>query len=265
MILKSPILSSNSFAFIIAVDGNIRNSKLIETLEEAGLFENLEIIEADTPSNLSPAYISRQKIYSKLIFGREISEVEVAVKCSHEKAYRRALSLGCNEVFIFEDDAVIVNQKKFAKAVKSDAKSMSATITTYYSPVWSIWYRSKKGIKGLIPPAGAVAYKINIQAIKIALSDASYGVADWPTWSRKVHFNLVENSGIEHYDGNSYLDHEKDILNNSTKKLSLNDLRNLDSNQFLFRILYPFLWKFLVSLQVLLRRRAKGDKRSIII
>ena len=258
-------MSRNFSAFIIAVNGKVRNNQLVDALKETNQFTSIKIIRAATPKSLSEEYILSQKFISKFILGREISETEIAVKASHENVYRMAQALHCDEAVIFEDDAQIINPKKLMNAIKISPKSSIASITTYYSPVWSIWFRSSKGIKAIIPPAGAVAYKINKEAMDVALEKSSYGVADWPTWSKKVKFYLVEDSGIDHLAGNSYLEHDVNIQNRLSRDSFFWQFRKFDRDQFLFRFWFPIVWKFFISFYVFLGKRAKGDNRSIII
>ena len=161
-------------ALIIALDGKLRNSRLIYQLEESNIFLSIEVVKGLWPSDLDPGFLYEQKRNASQIYGREITEIEIAIKESHELAYRRALHLGLERVLIFEDDALISSQDSFVNSMREITRVESPTIWTLYSPDWSVWIRRKTQTQSAFPPPGAVAYLINRMAMISATQEGSY-------------------------------------------------------------------------------------------
>jgi hypothetical protein len=253
-------------ALIIAVDRKLRNKKLLSDLKELNFFEKIDILKAVVPENLEVDFIAKQKLESGKMLFRSISDAEVATKESHRFAYEYSLSTGTESTFIFEDDAIIKNKKELLQSLRNLEKFSKPTIVSFYSPYWSIWFKHKKRIKSLFPPAGAVAYIINRSAMEKSQSPSSYGLADWPNWASEVCFLLNPIDCIDHLNLGSNLELSRSVIKNqkiSTLEKFFKFLKApLKSGRE--SVLYPLLWKVLVRLLELSGKRLKGDNRRII-
>ena len=254
-------------ALIIALDGKLRNSRLIYQLEESNIFLSIEVVKGLWPSDLDPGFLYEQKRNASQIYGREITEIEIAIKESHELAYRRALHLGLERVLIFEDDALISSQDSFVNSMREITRVESPTIWTLYSPDWSVWIRRKTHTQSAFPPPGAVAYLINRMAMISATQEDSLGIADWPTWSRRVDFFLVPNSGVSHAPEGSYAEKQRSetkyaVTNAHSILKTIVNVRSV--NQFYWCVYTPLVWKISGYIcSVLFRRQMNTTDRII--
>jgi GR25 family glycosyltransferase involved in LPS biosynthesis len=222
---------------------------LLEQLSKNFPNSNIKIIEADRPSDIPSDQFAKCKAMSELLIGRTISEVEVAVAFSHQKIYRQALLDGCEIATIFEDDIEVADPAEFANAVNSEIDLRNPTIMNLFSPNWSLWKKKQNTIIAIIPPPYAAAYKINKRAMEIATLSLPVGVADWPIWSRKINFNLVEDAGVRFFESQSFVDVERIAAKSkSTKYRSFFNLKFAFSvnhyDRFLNIFWYPLLWDF---------------------
>jgi hypothetical protein len=240
----------NQFAFyVLALDGSPRNPFLIEQLSKNFPNSNIQIIEANRPSDIPSDLFAKCKYMSELLIGRTISEIEVAVAFSHQKIYHQALMDGCEMATIFEDDIEVVESAEFVKAVNAEIDLRNPTVVTLFSPKWSLWKRTQNRIIALIPPAYAAAYTINRRAMEIATHSLPVGVADWPIWSRKINFNLVEHAGVRIFESPSLVDAERTAAKSKlTKYRSFFNLKFIflvnHYDRFLNIFWYPLLWNF---------------------
>lgn len=254
-------------AVVIAVEGKPRSTSLVSDLEVMGVFDRVDVIEAVTPKTLSNEFIDNQQRGSFLIFSRWISQTEVATKASHAKAYQLAYETGYDYLSVFEDDAVITEKNKFQVNLNYRKSSTEHLIYTYYSPKWSLWKKTSKGIKSIFPPPGAVAYTINRVTMLRALSEISFGVADWPTWSRNVKFYLIDNSGIAHLESESFNEASRSRCKKHQLSFGVrfkNLLFNLTYNSLYFSIFVPLAWKIAILTAQVMRKRKKNDENRII-
>jgi GR25 family glycosyltransferase involved in LPS biosynthesis len=252
---------------VIAIEGKPRNTTLVSDLEEMDVFDSVIILQAVRPKTLSNKFISDQQKGSFIILSRWISQTEVATKASHTKAYQLAYETGYSYLSVFEDDAVITEKNKFKDNLNNINNSTEHLIYTYYSPKWSLWKKTTKGTKSVFPPPSAVAYTINQATMLRAISEISFGVADWPTWSRKVKFYLLENSGITHLGSDSF--NEASRSRYKEHKLSLgirfkNLLFNLSYDSLYFNIFVPLAWKTAILTAQVIRKRKKNEVGRII-
>jgi GR25 family glycosyltransferase involved in LPS biosynthesis len=257
----------NHLAIVIAVDGKPRNAELISDLEAMKVFDQVIILNAITPITLDRNYISTQQKRSSAILSRRISPTEVAIKASHAMAYKLAYDKGYDFLSVFEDDTLITEKRKFIENISTVRNSTKYLIYTYYSPKWSVWRKTPKGIRSIYPPPGAVAYTINRAAMLRAISKVSFGVADWPTWSRKITFYLLENAGVEHLgtysfnsDPNSY--HKNNKLTIGAKLRNL--VVNFSYNSIYFSIFVPLTWKLAIVASKFTDKSRKQKELKII-
>jgi hypothetical protein len=74
------------------------------------------------------------------------------------------------------------------------------------------------------------------------------GLADWPIWSKKISFKLVENSGITNIQTKSFVDYDRKI-----SKLFKTKFRSIFNFKYLIKVpvpdrirhifYYPVIWK----------------------
>jgi len=254
-------------ALIIAVGGEPRNPKILQQLIETSTFVEIEIFRAITPEDLEPDVLRFQIMQSSALLSREITEKEVATKLSHEQAYRYAKLKNWTNLMIFEDDVEIRSTLELKNRIEKLKEFEKPVIYSFYSPSWSVWRRNEKGLISLIPPPGAVAYIINGVAIENAITGRSFGLADWPTWSRKTNFYLVENSAIDHVQNESLLEIEREkskSYQSSFAIRSVRAVRSLSSDTIYFTLVYPAIWKIAHTIQYLFGLRKKSDHSRII-
>lgn len=252
---------------VIAVRGEIRNPLLLSKLRQTEIFSRIHVIESETPGTLLPTFVSDQVQKSSYLLSRHISPTEIAIKASHEKAYKYAFENHLREVLILEDDVEIDDLERFKRACLSFSLPNAPTIVTLYSPNWSIWIRNGRALRSIIPPASAVAYRINWSAVRVALEQPSYGVADWPSWSTKISFYLVEKTGITHPPGDSYVEvGRENSIGKRSKKFAVmyKVLRKPSTQLFYFSIWVPFVWRGTVLVARILKFRGPNDNRAFI-
>ena len=237
-------------AFIIAVDGIPRNPKLVYALENSKFISNVEMVPAQTLLNTDPLILSKLVSASQILLGRKVSPIEGCISLSHAKAYMIAKSFGEFSYLICEDDAEIQNPIQFEKALASLVISSSPEIYTFYSPNWAIWKKRNSIYEALFPPPYASFYLINNSALNLAVEKMQHyvGLADWPIWSKKISFKLVENSGIINIETKSFADHDRRI-----SKLFKTKFRSIFNFKYLIKvpvldrirhvIYYPIIWK----------------------
>ena len=255
-------------ASIIAVGGTPRNASLQRELMRISLIDKIRIVEGIKPKDISKDQMRRIKGASKVLLGREVTDLEVAVAMSHRKCYETAKKNNENLTLVFEDDAVVVDAFRFERNLNEALKNEEQTITSFYSPIWSVWKRSQGRVKAIFPPPGAVAYLINQESMSLALASEHVGLADWPIWSMNIEFELIENSGIELSTVESYLENSRNKIKNKRSYFSwfyswTYGVSPLAS--FRFSILYPLVWKVLKTFEVYRERRNTNDNSKIVL
>ena len=250
------------------MNGKVRNPQLINQLNSLKFFTKIIIIDAETPSSLEFSYLNFEKSISSRIIGRNISDTEIAIKESHAKCYKEAKKLRSKKIFIIEDDAEIVDALKFQTALLNSPTNSKAEIFSFYSPDWSVWKISGDYWRALFPPAGAVAYLINEAAIDLALSNPSFGLADWPIWARKIDFYLNTDSGVSHKSSESYpgIERQSHIDRSFAWSLRLRNLKHgFRFDSFLVSIWYPIVWKLSTLYACIFFRRKFYSKESVFL
>jgi hypothetical protein len=236
--------------FIIAVDGIPRNPKLVRTLRNSKFISDVEIISAQTILNTDPLILNDLITASQVLLGRKVSTIEGCISLSHAKTYMIAKSFGEDSYLICEDDAEIQSLMQFEKALKSLVISSSPEIYTFYSPNWAVWKKKNSIYEAKFPPPYASFYLINNSALNLAVEKMHHhvGLADWPIWSKKISFKLVENSGIINIEAKSFADYDRGI-----SKLFKTKFRSIFNFKYLIKvpvsdrirhiIYYPVIWK----------------------
>jgi len=237
-------------AFVIAVDGIPRNPKLAYDLMNSKYISNVEMVPAQTLLNTNPLILNDLIAASQVLLGRKVSTIEGCISLSHAKAYMIAKSFGEFSYLICEDDAEIQNPMLFEEALASLVISSSPEIYTFYSPNWAIWKKRNSIYEAKFPPPYASFYLINNSALNLAVEKMQryVGLADWPIWSKKISFKLVENSGIRNIETQSFVDYDRGI-----SKLFKTKFRSIFNFKYLIKvpvpdrvrhiIYYPLIWK----------------------
>jgi hypothetical protein len=256
--------------YVIAIDGEPRNSSLLEQLGSILDNKQVEIVQAITPNQLIQDDLMRISQLGSAILGRHISSVEIAVAQSHMKCYQIAVSRKDLSAFILEDDVDISNTIEIQKILTQYKTSELPTISTLYTPMWGVWKYSLGSYSAVIPPAYACSYLINFNAMQIALENEPIGLADWPVWSEKVFFEFLANNAINQANTESTIEKFRQISINRKKKyiftFSFKVLHTLGfKTYFLNRIYYPYLWKKYLTNEVKSGNREKNDNRSIFL
>jgi GR25 family glycosyltransferase involved in LPS biosynthesis len=255
-------------ASIIALDGTPRNASLQGDLIKISSINRIRIVEGIKPKDISEDKMKRIKGTSKVLLGREITDLEVAVAMSHRKCYEIAKEQGEALALVFEDDAVLADALVFERTLNEALKNNERKITTFYSPLWSVWKMRQGRVKAIFPPPGAVAYLINQELMSFALASEQVGLADWPMWSMDIEFELIENSGIELSAFKSYLENSRNSAKSKRSYFSFfyswaYGVSPLAS--FRFSVLYPLLWKVLKTLEVCRKQRSVEDDSNIFL
>ena len=244
------VFKLESRAFVIAVDGVPRNPKLIHALENSKFITDVEIIQAQTPLNTDPLILNDLIAASQVLLGRKVSTIEGCISLSHANTYIIAERYGEDSFLICEDDADVQNPIQFEKALESLVVSSIPEIYTFYSPNWAIWKKKNSIYEARFPPPYASFYLINSNAVNLAIEQRYNGVglADWPIWSKKISFKLVENSGIVNIETKSFADYDRRI-----SKLFKTKFRSIFNLRYLIKvpipdrlrhiIYYPIIWK----------------------
>jgi hypothetical protein len=255
-------------ACIIAVDGVVRNSNLVGQLRALEVFSDVVIVEAKTPKIFGQKFLELDRRISSRIVGREVSDVEIAIKRSHLECYAVGQSRKVEKLFVVEDDAQISDINKLKVSLLAGPVRSGPVIFSFFSPEWSVWKLHKGQWQAKFPPAGAVAYSISSDAIDLALSAKSFGLADWPTWAKNVSFYLKADTGISHPNLSSFpgIEREKYIETSfQFHKRLLNLVYDERSDIFLMSIWYPFLWKISVLYKWIFTHRKLSSKQSIFM
>ena len=255
-------------ALIIAVGGEPRNPNILGQLMEICAFKEIEIFHAIIPEVLEPDILKSQILQSSALLSREITEKEVATKFSHEQAYRYAKSKNWKNLMVFEDDVEVRSAPELKNKIEKLKEFEKPIIYSFYSPSWSVWRRNGYGLISLFPPPGAVAYIINGFAMEKAISGLHCGLADWPTWSRKIDFYLIENSAIDHARHESFLETEREKSKFYQSAFAIRvgrALSSFSSNQIYFTLVYPAIWKIAHTMQYSFGLRTKTDYSRIIL
>ena len=234
-----------TIGFVIAVDGKLRNPFILEQINQCFELDQLEIFNGVTPLTVEPELLKEIKIKSRVLLGRDISDVEICITLSHYFAYQKALAQKADILYVFEDD-VFVDRTEVLNLGKYVDKPR---ITLLYSPNWSIWVRFKKEWRAIRTPAFAAGYLINSQALKIAVAKLPIGVADWPEWTKLSYFRLEESNGISIIDDNrSFADESREM--SKALKIRRAELKQGRKNTeipyrkiFRFRYYDVFIWK----------------------
>jgi GR25 family glycosyltransferase involved in LPS biosynthesis len=240
-------------SYVIAVDSIPRNSSLICDLDLIKGIYHHEVISAITPSTIQSTLLNEKLVCGQLLMGRKVTPTEVCVTESHRKCYKNALLQGAEIALVLEDDVVLQDPKYFGAVIESIEPTPRPTIWTFYSPAWSIWRRTGKNKRAIIPPAYADCYLINKEAMEIAVASESVGLADWPSWAKQIDFILVECSGIAISETDSLLEVDRKVAKLATRPLkSLLSLRFKKSVPFPDRfrniVFYPLMWKVFCAL-----------------
>ena len=240
-------------SYVIAVDSIPRNSSLICDLDLIKGIYHHEVISAINPSTIQSTLLNEKLVCGQLLMGRKVTPTEVCVTESHRKCYKNALLQGAEIALVLEDDVVLQDPKYFGAVIESIEPTPRPTIWTFYSPAWSIWRRTGKNKRAIIPPAYAACYLINKEAMEIAVASESVGLADWPSWAKQIDFILVECSGIAISETDSLLEVDRKVAKLATRPLkSLLSLRFKKSVPFPDRfrniVFYPLMWKVFCAL-----------------
>ena len=237
-------------AFVIAVDGIPRNPKLFRALETSKFISNVEMVPAQTLLNTDPLILSELIAASQVLLGRKVSTIEGCISLSHAKAYMIAKSYGEDSYLICEDDAEIQNPIQFEKVLASLVISSSPEIYTFYSPNWAVWKKKNSIYEAKFPPPYASFYLINNSALNLAVEKMQryVGLADWPIWSKKISFKLIDNSGVINIETKSFADYDREV-----SKLFKTKFRSIFNFKYLIKvpvpdrirhiIYYPLIWK----------------------
>jgi hypothetical protein len=237
--------------FIISVANKLRNPDLIKEALEFWPGASIELIHAVTPKSIKYDLLTFLQHESSLLLGRQITEAEIACAQSHRKCYSAAIENGYTKALILEDDIKISKGISISQEDLERLDLRKNIIISFYSPKWSVWLNRKSKIIALFPPAYAAAYLINESGLKSALINESFGLADWPTWSRKFKFFLTSGSQFDMVPSDSFLEADR-RLSKAQKKGKYICIRKKNKNHNLkiidilkYRVIYPLLWKLL--------------------
>lgn len=159
-------------------------------------------------------YESVSQLLSRILWGRKLTDAEIACLIGHEMAMGALLDSDEQWCLVLEDDALPASNSAGL------INNLGRTVLT--SPaIFSLWsldqetlviddkYSDQRESATLRAfPASAVAYLINREAATVALTRrwTILSTADWPQWSADVEFFYVRNSGMTHGEGESTID-----------------------------------------------------------
>lgn len=182
-------------AYILTGNGNIRSHLLQEQLICLGF----------SPIIVKGIDAGQQKIEPRFssILDRYLLPGEIGALETHRKAHEIALKSLTTSIF-FEDDASLnsdYSNSEFEELFNLIGNMKRPTIISLYGPVWNVLSNKKKIrlknsyylYKSHYPPAGAVAYIANKEALSLSLrANLDYDLpADWPKWSRLCDFFVL--------------------------------------------------------------------------
>jgi hypothetical protein len=234
-----------TIGLVIAVDGKLRNPRILEQIDQYFELDQLEVFKGITPLTAEPELLKDMKAKSRILLGRDVSDIEICITLSHFYAYQKALTENADILYVFEDDLNVDKNETPNLGRYLD----KPRITLLYSPNWSIWVRFNKEWRALRTPAFAAGYVINNQALKIAVSNLPIGVADWPEWTKLSYFRLEESSGFSIIpDNRSFADEGREM--SKSLKIQRAELKKGRKNPdipylkiFRFRYYDVFVWK----------------------
>jgi GR25 family glycosyltransferase involved in LPS biosynthesis len=256
--------------YVIAIDSVPRNKNLLTQLALCFPTVQIRVLDAVIPQSFDRVQMEKHLDRAKLLLGRKVTPLEIAVMLSHRKCMELSETASDKAILVFEDDASIDQVSSFVAALMTIPKSTSPSIWSLYSPEWGIWKMKKGQWSGIIPPAFAVAYLANFGAMTIALRRESTGLADWPDWSRFVNFFYVPNSSVTVKGEHSYVEINRATAKKERNRIwSLLDLCNVSQVKYIDRIrhiiIFPLQWKYHKIIQVITGRRTMHNNSSIFL
>ena len=261
----------SNLCFVIALDKSPRNPKIFEQIERYIPDADIRLIAGLTPAQIPNEKIFQYQVAAQRLLGRSVTPEEIACSLSHNLAQRTAANTNSSSTFIFEDDAYISGNQNIESFLVDPSMGFRPTVVTFYGGKWSIWMHARDGARALIPPAGAVAYWLNMNALKIVASRDPIGLADWPTWSSDVVFRLSHSLEVECLEGPSTV---RVVGQDSPRtQIAGKTLGSLHKSKFSpsfldiirYRYIYPLLWKALRKLNRLPREGTTVHDNSIYL
>lgn len=233
-------------ALVLTADGIVRNSNLAASLEERGF--KVTIVNG---IKFNPRIMLKAPITFPSLMKRELNQAELCTIITHRRALQIANNSGEPTIFL-EDDCSIGTDFTLKKclALYKKMKTETPTVCSLYFKSWNILLNNHKIENALrpllIPPAGAVAYMANVEAIRKMLDsniDASLP-ADWPIAALKFDFVLPKGDFIHLNNELGSLIGDRSI-NKSSGKFEILFPKSSRHALYLFkfRIAFPILWK----------------------
>ena len=231
---------------VIAVDESPRSKNLLEDISQIFPSSDIRLVKAITPHDMEENLLENLKEQSAILLGRIIGSKEIAVLMSHRKCYETFLSLNQKYLLVLEDDVILQSRLFDPKVISNHLNRQKPTILSLYSPLWSIWKKSRAGVRAKFPPACAAAYYINVQAAKLAVNTYPIGIADWPPWAHSVDFFLEKFLDVTLIDGKSFLQEQRELDKGFRSrrvvfKRTPQTIRKIWQVRYI--IIYPLYWK----------------------
>lgn len=179
---------------VIGLERNYRGLSLELQLRQLGYeVMRVDAIDGNTfEADISEIY-NRDK--ARFFMHRELSNGEVAISLSHEKALEAFLKTDYRFCVILEDDAVLNAPKncpmeKILEAIESDFTILQLHIPNYsvYSRLLINNFSNPVLLKVPYAPRTTSSYALSRRTAQFILdrSEKVYSVADWPIWSLEL-------------------------------------------------------------------------------